>query len=735
MQFPKDIYYGNEVTIDLYQEGDIIDAVWLRLVFPPGLTATVCDSFGTYVLNWVQLEYEGRVIERLHGEYIEIMYDTDVSQGKQAALQNFIGKGLTTPLTTYTVKLPFNILRTGLPVCALDKNPILRFNIRNFSDCGTGVAANPQFNATLLVDYVFLEEKERNFFIENELTYLIEQTQFVNINFPKPQYSQISFTLPDLTTTASSMAITVPSTANINFKIVFVTVTAPADTSALTVSFNSSSMVITSSLITGEIVTVTCSTQDISGSLTYSWPGTAVTSMTVSTDGVYIGGPSNPMIYYTQFQNPCKEIFFVFQRVGAQPYDYTLDGTNDILSALRFKLGTVDYLKFDFSNSLFLRNLADHVRRPTRLFYNYSLRGPINMSMAERQQFDFLVNYTATLLVVRMYMRSYNVVKVCDGTLVVLYDCPTDTMCIAGQTGFGETPLLPARNPYFVLSNPGTTSLNTVVSQQTVSLTLTNPYSVTPIWSYPTLAGVTWTSTNTGISFTAAQDSSLSTQNITVTAIYGPYIYPQTFSLTIDNNPQLVLSNPGTQSLDTSSSSRSVILTLTNPYSVTPTWSYPTLAGVTWSSTNTGITLTAPQITALPTQDVTVTAIYKTYSYPQTFSLTISGNPQFVLSNPGTTILDTTSSPQPLSLTLTNPFSVTPTWSYPTITDVTWSTTNTGITLTAAQGSAPSVQDVTITASFGTYSYPQTFTLAISGANQWTSTSSINTLPAVLPEL
>ena len=463
LQFPKNVYYGNEVTIDLYQEGDIIDAVWLRLVFPTSLTSTVCDSFGTYVINWAQLEYDGQVIERLHGEYLELKYDVDVPQGKQAVLTSFIGKSTTTPLSMYTVKLPFNIFKTGLPVCALAKNPLIRFNLRNFSECGTGVTANPLFNATLLVDYLFLEEKEKNYFVQNELTYLIEQTQFITINLPTPQYSQISFALPDITTTSSSVAITVPSTANINFKIVFVTTKTPPDITGLTLTYNATTLVATSSSIQGNIITVTCSVQGVSGSLSYSWIDATVASMTVSTSGIYISGPSLPMIYFPQFHNPCKEIFFVFQRTTAQPYDYTIDGTNDIISSLRFRFGGADYLKFDVATSLFLRNVTDHVRSPTRLFYNYPFRGPVNMSMIERQQVDFLVNYTTTPLAARMYMRSYNVAKVCDGKLVVLYDCPTDTMCVADQLGFGTTPTLPSVNNT-IASLWATDTINTLPS-------------------------------------------------------------------------------------------------------------------------------------------------------------------------------------------------------------------------------------------------------------------------------
>jgi hypothetical protein len=332
LQFPKTVTYGSEITMDLYQEGDLIDAAWLRLVFPPGLTSTVCDSFGTYVLNWVQLEYENQIIERLHGEYIEMFNDVTVNQGRQAALTQFVGKKTTTPLTTYTIKLPFSAFRLSFPVCALNRNARIRFNIRNFSECGTGVTTNPQFNATLLVDYVFLEEKERQFFTNNKLTYLVGQNQLYSTQFPS-------------------------TTQPLNINTVF-----------------------------------------------------------------------------TQFRNPCKELFFVLQTPGASPYVYN----STVLNSLRIVLNDKEYLKAETGFPLFLRvvsGLDQHVRIPDRQFYMYSFSldpenlrstGSINFGLINRQQFNFTLNTSATPINLRMYMRAYNILQIQNGALAMLFYGPTD---------------------------------------------------------------------------------------------------------------------------------------------------------------------------------------------------------------------------------------------------------------------------------------------------------------------
>jgi Major capsid protein N-terminus len=178
LQFPINYSYGEETVIDLYQEGDIITDAYISFTYPAGQPTAVCDSFGTYMLNWVQLEYGDQLIERIDGEFLEMMNDLTVPQAKQGALSNLVGKYLTSNLATYNVKLPFSCFNSGLPICALKENPFIRFSLRNFYEgCASATAINPPFNAILFVTYVFLPEPERNYFIKNSLTYLFEQTQ------------------------------------------------------------------------------------------------------------------------------------------------------------------------------------------------------------------------------------------------------------------------------------------------------------------------------------------------------------------------------------------------------------------------------------------------------------------------------------------------------------------------------------------------------------------------------
>jgi len=449
MQFPKNIYYGSEVTVDLYQEADIIDAAWLQLKFPV-LSSNVCDSFGTYVINWAQLECGNQIIERLHGEYIEMFNDITVPQGKQSALSNLVGKNLTSNLASYSIKLPFSAFKYGLPVCALKENVRIRFNIRNFYECVSGTSnINPLFNATLLVNYIFLQEEERNFFVKNPLTYLVGQNQFFSAQFipNTSQYTLRPFQLPLLTLgTAPLFTFNMPNfsfnISAVNFLYTFTTTTTPANIGSLTLTINGVTVSAASSSITGTRTTVNyTATSGIYSSnnlVTYAWSGITVTAAAVNVSGTYMGGGSSPSTIFTEFRNPCKEIFFVLQATSAAPYDYTLDGRNDILSSMRIRFDDKEYLKADTGTPFLMRTIKGldrHVRIPDRRFYMYTFAidpennqpsGSLNLGMVNRQQIDFSINMSGAPINLRVYARTYNLMQIQDGKLAMLYYGPTD---------------------------------------------------------------------------------------------------------------------------------------------------------------------------------------------------------------------------------------------------------------------------------------------------------------------
>jgi hypothetical protein len=424
LQFPISYSYGEEAVMDLYQEGDIINDAYVSFVYPSGKPSAVVDSFGTYILNWIQLEYGDQIIERINGEFLEMMNDITVPQGKQGALSNLTGKYLTSNLATYNVKLNFSIFKKGLPVCALKENPRVRISLRNFNEgCPTASAVNPVFKATLFVQYVFLPETERNFFIKNKLTYLFEQTQLFQ------------------TKTLSNCTI------------------------------------------------------------------------------------------YTDFQNCTKELFVVLKGDSLSPYNWS-----EIIS-LRLLLNNAEIITHDIGTSLFLRYLQpleNHTRAPDRIFYTYSFAldpendnptGSVNLS-GLKQQIDLIIKTTLDTYNINIYSRSYNILNIYNGYLRVIYPVPFLTY---GDVNIKNSiPIIALRAPLLnVILVTYTSSVVYTLAQ------LTNPLNLPITWTYPTLAGITWSYTNYGITITAAQSTLLSPTSVTVIATYDKVSYSQTFTLTL----------------------------------------------------------------------------------------------------------------------------------------------------------------------------------------------------------
>jgi len=181
--------------------------------------------------------------------------------------------------------------------------------------------------------------------------------------------------------------------------------------------------------------------------------------------------------------------------------------------------------------------------------------------------------------------------------------------------------------------------LSTAASSTSQSFPISNPLGLTVSWTYPTLTGVSWATTNTGITLTAAQGTTLATTSVTVTAAYGAFSYPFIFSLNINPN---ILQNPGNVILYTLAGA-TLNLRLTSPSIplVPVRWTYPVLVGVTWATSDTGITLTAVQGVYLATTSVTITAINNGVSYSSTFNLNMNNSFTFTTLNGATTTAPT----------------------------------------------------------------------------------------------
>jgi hypothetical protein len=183
LQFPKEIHFGDDVTIWISRTGDLASHMYLRIDWPADAPTTVQPSCGTAMIDRVELLYKDQLIERIYGENMFMLGDITVPQAKQGALSNLVGKGTTSNLATYYIELPFTVVQKGLPLLALNEPPRLRV-ILNSSTKFTTSTYVKGINASLFVDYVYLAAPEREWFVKTPLVYLTTSWQRLDFEVP-----------------------------------------------------------------------------------------------------------------------------------------------------------------------------------------------------------------------------------------------------------------------------------------------------------------------------------------------------------------------------------------------------------------------------------------------------------------------------------------------------------------------------------------------------------------------
>lgn len=160
-----------------------------------------------------------------------------------------------------------------------------------------------------------------------------------------------------------------------------------------------------------------------------------------------VAGGVNSQSFRLEFNNPVKELYFVVQNksnvitnevTGNDWFNYTNPQYTDNISNHQ-----IESIKLDFNNETFLDSeVADtsflyaiqpmnrHTRVPDRLFYNYSFAldpenylptGQVNMSRIQNK--ILTINFTPNTedRNVRIYAKSYNILRVENGLAGVLF--------------------------------------------------------------------------------------------------------------------------------------------------------------------------------------------------------------------------------------------------------------------------------------------------------------------------
>jgi hypothetical protein len=143
-----------------------------------------------------------------------------------------------------------------------------------------------------------------------------------------------------------------------------------------------------------------------------------------------------------RFVNPVKEIFIVLQnQEDKNNNDYfnykntenTNFPLNEQLDKLSLSFNNEERINDDIANALFLRQIQPmscHTRVPDRMFYNYSFSldpenhlptGQVNMSRIQNKVLRIDTTNNSKKRDVRIYARSYNILRVQYGLAGVLF--------------------------------------------------------------------------------------------------------------------------------------------------------------------------------------------------------------------------------------------------------------------------------------------------------------------------
>ena len=209
--FNGTVDFGRKLNCIISKNGDLIHKIYLSVQIPK-IDCETSNSNKFRWLNWlghnlinkVYVEIGGQIIDEHYGEWLHIWNELSQKSGKQSGYANMVGNvprltqvvqgndnvddsSSTIPETTLYIPLQFWFCKNpglALPLIALQYNEvkiIVELNDHNSCCWSTGkykISPPTLVNASLFVDYIYLDTEERRTFTQQKHEYLIEQLQF-----------------------------------------------------------------------------------------------------------------------------------------------------------------------------------------------------------------------------------------------------------------------------------------------------------------------------------------------------------------------------------------------------------------------------------------------------------------------------------------------------------------------------------------------------------------------------
>ncbi len=159
---------NKRVTCQISRNGDLVHKLYLEVDGTFTATADPVAKVGHQIIDKVELEIGGQLIDRQYGDWMHIWNELTLPEGKKTGFREMINHS-----GKLYIPLEFWFCRNvglALPLIALQYHEV-KVNIDFGSDGNIS-------GASLYADYIFLDTDERRRFAQLSHEYLIEQVQF-----------------------------------------------------------------------------------------------------------------------------------------------------------------------------------------------------------------------------------------------------------------------------------------------------------------------------------------------------------------------------------------------------------------------------------------------------------------------------------------------------------------------------------------------------------------------------
>lgn len=199
LQFAGEPGFGRRVTSKITRNADLVHKMYVRVILgsvdPEGASFAWVRRLGHAIIREVEVHIGGTKIDKQYGTWLDVWYELTRNSDHDIGYARLIGD--TDILTSYNsdikpeyilyIPLQFWFNRyvgLAIPLIALQYHDMtihVEFNLEEtlaVRDCNFDMSKLELLDATLLVDYIYLDTEERRRFAQVGHEYLIEQLQW-----------------------------------------------------------------------------------------------------------------------------------------------------------------------------------------------------------------------------------------------------------------------------------------------------------------------------------------------------------------------------------------------------------------------------------------------------------------------------------------------------------------------------------------------------------------------------